>query len=73
MKHDRAYAQYLAGRFERAVSSRHFGGLGLGLWVAKQIVDAHEGTIAVESVPGQGATFTVVLPMAETQAARESA
>jgi PAS domain S-box-containing protein len=61
------------GRFERAVSARHFGGLGLGLWVAKQIVDAHDGTISVESAPGRGATFTVLLPVAAARLARRSA
>jgi signal transduction histidine kinase len=49
-------------RYERAVSSRHFGGLGLGLWVARQIVLAMGGTITVESERGNGATFTVDLP-----------
>jgi signal transduction histidine kinase len=51
-------------RFERAVSSAHYGGLGLGLWIAKQIVDAHGGTIEVHSELGAGATFTVTLPRA---------
>jgi GAF domain-containing protein len=50
------------GRFERAVSSRHFGGLGLGLWIVRQIVEAHGGTIAVVSAPGEGAEFRVELP-----------
>jgi len=50
-------------RFERAVSSRHFGGLGLGLWIARQLVDAHGGTIRVASEKGLGATFEVVLPV----------
>ncbi|HEY3445100.1 MAG TPA: ATP-binding protein [Myxococcales bacterium] len=50
-------------RFERAVSSRHFGGLGLGLWIARQVVEAHGGTISVASTPGEGATFTVELPV----------
>ncbi len=52
-------------RYERAVSAHHFGGLGLGLYVARQIVEAHGGTITVASMPGQGATFTVGLPLEE--------
>jgi two-component system sensor kinase FixL len=50
------------GRFERAAPAQHFGGLGLGLYVAHQIVEAHRGTIVVEETPGGGATFTVSLP-----------
>lgn len=50
------------GRFERAVSSSHYGGLGLGLYITRQIVAAHGGTIEVESRPGKGTTFIVVLP-----------
>jgi len=57
--------QRIFGRFERSVSARHFGGLGLGLWVAKQIADAHAGTISVQSEPGAGATFTLALPVGE--------
>jgi PAS domain S-box-containing protein len=51
-------------RFERAASARHYGGLGLGLWIVRQIVDAHGGRIGVESAPGAGSTFTVELPIA---------
>jgi PAS domain S-box-containing protein len=50
-------------RFERAVPSQHFGGLGLGLYVVRQIVEAHGGAIPVESAPGAGAVFTVELPV----------
>jgi PAS domain S-box-containing protein len=50
------------GRFERAVPHSHYGGLGLGLYIARQIVEAHGGTIDVESVPREGATFVVRLP-----------
>jgi PAS domain S-box-containing protein len=64
------------GRFERAVPLTHYGGLGLGLYIARQIVDAHGGSIVVDSAPGRGAIFTVRLPLApapgELPAARES-
>ncbi|MBN1209027.1 MAG: DUF4118 domain-containing protein [Myxococcaceae bacterium] len=49
-------------RFERAVSERHYGGLGLGLYITRTIVEAMGGSIQVESTLGEGATFTVVLP-----------
>ena len=55
-------------RFERAAST-DLGGLGLGLYVTRQIVRAHGGTIAVESALGQGAVFTVELPRAREGAA----
>jgi signal transduction histidine kinase len=50
------------GKFERAVSERHSGGLGLGLYITHSIVEAMGGVIQVESRPGQGSTFTVELP-----------
>jgi len=56
-------AQRIFGRFERAVSSRHYGGLGLGLFITRQLVEALGGRITVTSVPDQGSTFTVVLPL----------
>jgi signal transduction histidine kinase len=49
-------------RFERAVSSRHFGGLGLGLYFSVQILRAHHGSLRVESTPGRGASFIIDLP-----------
>jgi PAS domain S-box-containing protein len=51
------------GRFERAVSLRHFGGLGLGLFVARQLAEAHGGTLVAQSQPRAGSTFTLVLPI----------
>ena len=57
-------------RFERAVSSRNYGGLGLGLYIVKRIVEAHGGTIRVDSKPGEGAAFTVELPQRPAVAVR---
>jgi PAS domain S-box-containing protein len=50
------------GCFERATSIKSFGGFGLGLYIARKIVEGHDGTISVTSVPGKGSTFTVTLP-----------
>lgn len=52
------------GRFERAVSVRHFGGLGLGLYISAQILRAHGGSLKVESKPGKGALFVAEMPRA---------
>ncbi len=49
-------------RFERAVAARAYGGLGLGLWITRQIVESAGGWVRVQSRPGEGATFTVWLP-----------
>jgi signal transduction histidine kinase len=43
-------------------------GLGLGLYIAKEIVDAHGGTIAVESSDAQGTVFTIRLPRSRGEA-----
>jgi signal transduction histidine kinase len=57
-------------RFEQGSFPRPFGGLGLGLWIVRQIVSAMRGSISVASELGAGAKFTVILPrifMAEEQ------
>jgi signal transduction histidine kinase len=50
-------------RFERAISANEASGLGLGLYIAREIAQAHGGDISVESRLGEGSTFTVSLPL----------
>ena len=52
---------------------RPWGGSGLGLAIAKGFVEANRGTISVESLPGQGTTFVVSLPVERTAARRPGA
>jgi len=50
-------------KFERGASDRTYPGIGLGLWIARELVHQHGGTIRVESEPGRGAAFHVELPV----------
>jgi signal transduction histidine kinase len=57
-------------RFYRAANAdeRHISGLGIGLYVVREIISLHGGTITVESAEGQGSTFTISLPLADQAA-----
>ncbi len=59
---DPALSQRIFDKFERASSERHYGGLGLGLYFTRYIVQGLGGNISAEGRPNEGATFTVELP-----------
>lgn len=52
-------------RYERATSKQNISGLGLGLYIVKEIVEMHDGEVSVESEYGEGARFIVTLPLEE--------
>lgn len=55
--------QKIFERFQQAPgSSLRRGGFGIGLWLVRSLVEAHGGSIAVQSRPAEGSTFTVLLP-----------
>jgi signal transduction histidine kinase len=58
-----AEQERIFGRFERAVSAAHYGGLGLGLFIVRRAVERLGGHVSVRSMLGQGSTFTVTLPL----------
>jgi two-component system phosphate regulon sensor histidine kinase PhoR len=64
----------LTERFYRVdvAESRAQGGTGLGLALAKHVVNRHRGRLVIDSVPGQGATFSVRLPLAAAEIAEKA-
>ena len=59
------HLDHVFDRFWRAPSVRGMAGSGLGLAITRWVVQAHEGTIAVESVVGHGSTFVLTLPVVQ--------
>src|SRR5260370_3868307 len=59
-------------RFERGASLRQYAGLGLGLYIARNLAEAHGGSIRVTSTPNLGSTFTVELPLRPPHDSRSS-
>ncbi|HEX3051721.1 MAG TPA: histidine kinase N-terminal 7TM domain-containing protein [Aggregatilineaceae bacterium] len=60
-------------RFYRQDASHNTPGFGLGLPIAQKIIEAHKGTIQIDSQPGQGTTVRVLLPLAQRDAAEPTA
>jgi len=58
--------QRIFEQFERVASQDGTGGLGLGLYITRQLVEAHGGSISVQSTPGEGSVFSVTLPLQPT-------
>jgi signal transduction histidine kinase len=54
---------FIFDRFYRVRSEKSVTGTGLGLYICKQIIDAHRGKIWAESLPDQGTTFFIELPI----------
>ena len=61
---------HLFGRFFRAgnASEQHISGMGIGLYVVREIVGLHGGTVTARSQEGQGSTFAIRLPLADSDA-----
>jgi two-component system sensor histidine kinase BaeS len=56
--------------FERRWRGRNSGGVtgsGIGLAVVRELVEAHQGTVSVDSTPGHGTTFTITVPLSRDQ------
>lgn len=49
-------------KFERGVSTRSYGGLGLGLYIVQEIIKSHGGTVTLQSSPGKGSEFIFQIP-----------
>jgi PAS domain S-box-containing protein len=61
---DERYGEKIFGMFQRLHGRNEYEGTGVGLAVCRRIADRHGGTISAKGKPGEGATFTVTLPLA---------
>lgn len=68
-----ANQQRIFQQFERVATQQASGGLGLGLYISEQIVQAHGGRILLDSEEGKGATFTLQLPLAACEQQNDQA
>ncbi len=62
------YRARVFDRFARIDSATRQGGFGLGLWIAREIVLAHQGSISIDSPAGRGSTFAIELPLTPPEA-----
>lgn len=62
---DDVYAEKIFEIFQRLHSHKQYEGTGIGLAICKKIVDNHHGVISADAKPGEGATFTVILPLSQ--------
>jgi signal transduction histidine kinase len=67
------YAERIFGIFQRLHTRDVYEGTGIGLAICRRIAEFHGGQITVQSVPGKGSTFEVLLPAAQPQATRNEA
>ena len=68
---DPADAEKIFQRYVRGSAATRYAGIGLGLYIVRQIVQAHGGTIRLESHPGVGSKFIVDLPPEPPPAAKD--
>jgi signal transduction histidine kinase len=62
---DMAYVGRIFQPFQRLHGRSQYEGSGIGLAICRRIIERHHGEISAQSVPGEGATFTVRIPLSQ--------